>query len=70
MRRNRAELHSLAGAYALDALSAADYSRFGRHLAGCERVRRHEQVGRHLPQRPACRRWQSSDPVSKGFPQE
>jgi anti-sigma-K factor RskA len=39
MRRNRAELHSLAGAYALDALAEADHARFERHLAGCEQCR-------------------------------
>jgi anti-sigma-K factor RskA len=39
MRRNRAELHSLAGAYALDALTEPDHARFERHLAGCEQCR-------------------------------
>ena len=39
MRLNRPELHSLAGAYALDAVSRADYARFERHLAGCEQCR-------------------------------
>ena len=29
-------LHTLAGAYAMDAISAADRARFERHLAGCE----------------------------------
>jgi len=37
--RDRAELHSLAGAYALNAVSAADQARFERHLAGCEQCR-------------------------------
>ncbi|MEP7025138.1 MAG: anti-sigma factor [Actinomycetota bacterium] len=39
MRRDRAELHSLAGAYALDAVAEADHSRFERHLAGCDQCR-------------------------------
>ena len=33
MRLRRPELHTLAGAYALDALSEADRARFERHLA-------------------------------------
>ena len=37
--RDRAELHSLAGAYALNALSGPDQARFGRHLDGCEQCR-------------------------------
>jgi anti-sigma-K factor RskA len=37
--RDRAELHSLAGAYALNALSGPDQARFERHLAGCEQCR-------------------------------
>ena len=37
--RDRAELHSLAGAYALNALSGPDQDRFERHLAGCEQCR-------------------------------
>jgi anti-sigma factor RsiW len=28
--------HTLAGAYAMDAISAADRDRFERHLAGCQ----------------------------------
>jgi anti-sigma-K factor RskA len=44
VRRNRAELHSLAGAYALDALGELDHARFDRHLAGCEQCR-HEVRG-------------------------
>jgi anti-sigma-K factor RskA len=35
MRRRRFEPHTLAGAYALDALTGADRARFERHLAGC-----------------------------------
>ena len=34
MNRDR-EIHTLAGAYAMDAVSAADRARFERHLAGC-----------------------------------
>jgi len=30
------DLHTLAGAYAMDAISAPDRARFERHLAGCE----------------------------------
>jgi anti-sigma-K factor RskA len=37
--RDRAELHSLAGAYALNAVSGPDEDRFERHLAGCEQCR-------------------------------
>ena len=37
--RDRAELHSLAGAYALNALNGPDQARFERHLAGCEQCR-------------------------------
>jgi anti-sigma-K factor RskA len=33
--RNR-EAHTLAGAYAMDAISAPDRARFERHLAGCQ----------------------------------
>jgi anti-sigma-K factor RskA len=36
MRTRRAEPHTLAGAYALDALTGADRARFERHLARCE----------------------------------
>ena len=36
MRTGRPEPHTLAGAYALDALSGADQARFERHLARCE----------------------------------
>ena len=35
MRTHRPEPHTLAGAYALDALTGADQARFGRHLARC-----------------------------------
>jgi anti-sigma factor RsiW len=35
MRRRRADLHTLAGAYALDAVSMFDRTRFERHLASC-----------------------------------
>ena len=37
MRRlRRTEAHTLAGAYALDAITGADRARFERHLAGCQ----------------------------------
>jgi anti-sigma-K factor RskA len=36
MKRGQADLHTLAGAYALDAVPAADRTRFERHLARCE----------------------------------
>ena len=36
MRLRRPELHTLAGAYALDAVPEADRARFERHLAGCD----------------------------------
>jgi hypothetical protein len=35
MRPRRPEPHTLAGAYALDAVTAADRARFERHLASC-----------------------------------
>ena len=35
MRTHRPEPHTLAGAYALDALTGADQARFERHLARC-----------------------------------
>lgn len=35
MRLRRPELHSLAGAYALNAITGADRARFERHLARC-----------------------------------
>ncbi len=36
MRPGRPEPHTLAGAYALDALAGTDRTRFERHLARCE----------------------------------
>ncbi len=39
MRRKR-EAHTLAGPYAMDAISAPDRARFDRHLAGCEECAR------------------------------
>ena len=35
-RASKRDEHTLAGAYAMDAISAADRERFERHLAGCE----------------------------------
>src|SRR5258708_4595753 len=35
MRPRRSELHTLAGAYAMDAVPVADRARFERHLAAC-----------------------------------
>ena len=35
MRPRRPEPHTLAGAYAMDAVTAADKARFERHLASC-----------------------------------
>jgi anti-sigma-K factor RskA len=40
MRIRRPEPHTLAGAYALDALTGADRARFERHLARCEQCAR------------------------------
>jgi anti-sigma-K factor RskA len=34
-RANKSDEHTLAGAYAMDAISAPDRERFERHLAGC-----------------------------------
>jgi len=39
MRLRRGDPHTLAGAYALDALSDADRDSFERHLVGCEACR-------------------------------
>src|SRR5262249_56267716 len=36
MRLRRTDPHTLAGAYALDALGEADREKFERHLLGCE----------------------------------
>ena len=36
MKAHDQELHTLAGAYAMDAISVADRARFERHLAGCQ----------------------------------
>jgi anti-sigma-K factor RskA len=36
MKAHDQDLHTLAGAYAMDAISAADRARFERHLAGCQ----------------------------------
>jgi anti-sigma-K factor RskA len=36
MRRGQTDLHTLAGAYALDAVPDADRARFERHLAHCD----------------------------------
>jgi len=36
MRRASTDLHTLAGAYALDAMSDADRARFDQHLASCD----------------------------------
>ena len=40
MKPNRRSEHTLAGAYAMDAISTADRARFERHLAGCEECTR------------------------------
>jgi anti-sigma-K factor RskA len=40
VRTRRPEPHTLAGAYALDALTGADRARFERHLARCEQCAR------------------------------
>ena len=39
MKRDR-QVHTLAGPYAMDAISAPDRARFERHLAGCEECSR------------------------------
>ena len=36
MRLSRIDPHTLAGAYALDALGESDRERFEHHLGGCE----------------------------------
>ena len=46
MRLRGQEPHTLAGAYAMDAISVADRARFERHLAGCEECAR-EIAGLH-----------------------
>ena len=40
MNLHRQEVHTLAGAYAMDAISAPDRARFERHLAGCQECAR------------------------------
>jgi anti-sigma-K factor RskA len=39
VRRGRDDPHTLAGAYAMDAVDDADRARFAQHLAGCESCR-------------------------------
>ena len=39
-RTGKRDAHTLAGAYAMDAISAPDRDRFERHLAGCEECAR------------------------------
>src|SRR5690242_8222429 len=39
-RANQRDEHTLAGAYAMDAISAKDRDRFERHLTGCEECAR------------------------------
>ena len=39
-RANRRDEHTLAGAYAMDAISTKDRDRFERHLARCEECAR------------------------------
>src|SRR5215470_19665591 len=39
-RANQRDEHTLAGAYAMDAISAKDRDRFERHLTGCEECTR------------------------------
>ena len=39
-RTNKRDEHTLAGAYAMDAISVPDRDRFERHLAGCEECAR------------------------------
>ena len=40
MSRREREAHTLAGPYAMDAISAPDRARFERHLAGCQECAR------------------------------
>jgi len=40
MRPSKRDAHTLAGAYAMDAISAPDREQFERHLAGCEECAR------------------------------
>ena len=40
MKARDQDLHTLAGAYAMDAISAPDRARFERHLAGCQECAR------------------------------
>ena len=40
MKPSKRDAHTLAGAYAMDAISAPDRERFERHLAGCEECAR------------------------------
>jgi len=53
MRLRRPELHTLAGAYALDALSEADRARFERHLARCQACAREQRELREATARLA-----------------
>lgn len=53
MRLRRPELHTLAGAYALDALPEADRARFERHLARCRACAREQRELREATARLA-----------------
>lgn len=54
MRVRRPELHTLAGAYALDALSGAGRARFARHLARCQACAREQRELREVTARLAA----------------
>ncbi len=53
MRLRRPELHTLAGAYALDAVPEADRARFERHLARCRACAREQRELREATARLA-----------------
>jgi anti-sigma-K factor RskA len=54
MRCERADLHTLAGAYVLNAVSTADRARFERHLASCPACEQETAGLRELTARLAC----------------
>lgn len=53
MRLRRSELHTMAGAYALDALPGAERARFERHLARCDACAREQRELREATARLA-----------------
>src|SRR5690242_21396697 len=65
MSRPEREAHTLAGPYAMDAISEPDRVRFERHLAGCEECRREVAGLREATARLAAATAASPPPAMK-----